>query len=419
MTASRVVARIVSTFLISLLAATSCAEAVVGPGDPGDPGDPGTPQVPSGNPTLVLSSVHAGNFFSCGLSVAGNAYCWGLNQNKQLGSAEVVDFTNRPRLAVRFGSQFPLFRKLAGSVNHACGITLADQMMCWGVGSGSFGTATPTIVTFTNASRILDVSVGGGHTCALEYGGWVICMGDNQRGQLGIGTGEEQEDELVPVDSGATRFSAVAAGGVHSCGVEQGTQSIRCWGDGFLGQIGDGVNFPTAISISIAGTFNPNSLVAGENHSCALNNAGAAFCWGANGSGQLGDGTTTQRNIPTAVSGGLVFASLYAGEDHTCGVTAAGVAHCWGRNNAGQLGDGTQVDRSAPAAVVGGFTYNSLGLGSLHSCGVASTAGGAGTIATGGTVYCWGDSEYGQAGTGVFRANNLPFLTPTKVANQP
>jgi alpha-tubulin suppressor-like RCC1 family protein len=56
--------------------------------------------------------------------------------------------------------------------------------------------------------------------------------------------------------------------------------------------------------------------------------------------------------VPVAVSGGYSFASVDGGDDHTCGVTTAGAAYCWGLNRAGQLGNGTSgTNRNSPVAV--------------------------------------------------------------------
>jgi alpha-tubulin suppressor-like RCC1 family protein len=175
--------------------------------------------------------------------------------------------------------------------------------------------------------------------------------------------------------------------------------------------------------------WDTTSLVAGVAHTCALTRpaaagaGGAAFCWGANGFGQLGAGSAAVRSavplavtLPTGVTG---FTKLFAGEYHTCGVANTGTAYCWGRNSSGQLGDGTTGNRSAPVAVTGGLVFRSLATGELHTCGVVGNPTTGGTQAGAGVLYCWGDNEYGQLGSGTTGTNGVPVLVPTRVAGQP
>src|SRR5205085_11118213 len=69
--------------------------------------------------------------------------------------------------------------------------------------------------------------------------GTVWCWGDNGFEQLGVGgTAPRSTPVQVPFLSGAV-VSAVAAGGEHTCALlANGT--VECWGDGSLGQLGNG-----------------------------------------------------------------------------------------------------------------------------------------------------------------------------------
>lgn len=368
-----------------------------------------------------FTSVYVGNYFSCGLAERGEAYCWGINQNGQLGDGITSTRTNAPIEPVKVGGAVTLFREISAGDNHACATTIGRQQVCWGVGNGNYGSTTPTVTRFDTYSVIADVAVGSGHSCTVEVGGVTWCVGDNGYGQLGTDTtGAANPAPHLPLPE---RYTSVAAGEQHSCGMVLNSTTMRCWGRNIEGQLGDGTNLPREVPTIVSGgvTWNPLTLTAGGNFTCGLNNAGAAQCFGQNSFGQLGDGTTTNSNAPVAVSGGLTLRAIVAGRNHACAIQASdSTAYCWGRNDAGQLGDGTTMQRSSPTLVPGGLKFTSLSAGEFHTCGVAATASGANnTLATAGTMYCWGDSEYGQAGTGVYRSNNSPLLVPTRVSNQP
>ncbi|MDA1080225.1 MAG: hypothetical protein O2973_00900 [Gemmatimonadetes bacterium] len=142
-------------------------------------------------------------------------------------------------------------------------------------------------------------------------------------------------------------------------------------------------------------------------------------CWGLNNSGQVGNGTIVNALVPTAVTMGATrfySATVVTGAAHSCGLDATGAAYCWGRNTSGELGTGVaSASSNVPVAVTGGLIFRSLSLGENFTCGVTGAPGTSSQVV--GTIYCWGNNQFGQLGTG----NATSILAPTagRVLGQP
>lgn len=398
---------------------------------------------------IQFTQVFAGNYQACAIGTNDRAYCWGYGEDGQLGKG-TLKTTYAPSTAVTGADSligpFLQFRTIQLGRTFGCGITVAKQMYCWGRLNGSTLQAVPTIVTFAPPTTVSTIATGERHTCITTPSGLAYCTGTNDEGELGNGSYATAAN-YVSVFSAAvppafTTWSMVAAGSLHTCAVPRyagaGTVKPWCWGFNSAGQLGDGtvVTSPIPVAVTIADplvtSIDSTSLVVGAAHSCAIvgtstslaSPAGSVLCWGSNGYGQLGNGaaytSTTFSFVAVAAAAGQTFTSLTAGEYHTCGVTTAGAALCWGRNNAGQLGDGTTslLGTSVPVTVGGSLTWRSLAAGELFTCGVVGTASGSGTTTGAGTVYCWGDNEYGQIGQRTAGINGLPELTPKIVKGQ-
>jgi alpha-tubulin suppressor-like RCC1 family protein len=108
---------------------------------------------------------------------------------------------------------------------------------------------------------------------------------------------------------------------------------------------------------------------AGNNHTCALTTTGRACCWGDNSSGQLGDNTGINNYAPLFLSSfpigvGLpIFSSISAGGNHTCAIQQGGAAFCWGDNSSGELGNGTTTTSAGPVPVSGGQSLETVSAG--------------------------------------------------------
>jgi alpha-tubulin suppressor-like RCC1 family protein len=355
-------------------------------------------------PSNALTAIHTGHAHTCGLTASGAAYCWGLNENGQLGNGTLVNSTTP--VSVSGGLSFSV---LALGVYHTCGLTGSGAAYCWGGNDyGQLGTGsntpslTPVPVSGDLSFRTL---VAGEHNCGLTTAGAAFCWGRNEDGQLG--NGSFNNSRIPAAVSGGLTFSALATGIYHTCGLTAGGAAY-CWGWNANGQLGNGyfgLDETRSTPVAVVGGLTFSALAAGFGwHSCALTNTGAAYCWGNNLDGQVGNGFDGDWAIvaPVAVSGSYSFSVVVTGAFHTCGLTTIETDYCWGDDHWGELGDSSGTcetcESSTPVAVYGAFRFRTLSGGGGHTCGIARD----------GPAYCWGLNEYGQLGNGTTVNQSAP-----------
>ena len=98
------------------------------------------------------------------------------------------------------------------------------------------------------------VSAGFGHTCALTTAGGLKCWGFNGSGELGDGTSGPNNFSATPVDViGLTSgVAAVSAGFRNACALTTAS-GLKCWGDNFYGQLGDGTTTDRSTPVDVVG----------------------------------------------------------------------------------------------------------------------------------------------------------------------
>ncbi len=376
-------------------------------------------KVASANINVAIScgtTIAAGVSHTCALTSAGTVLCWGSNEYGQLGDGSTSNST-APVAVIGLASGVD---SIAAGTDSTCALSSAGTVWCWGDNaSGQLGNGTYTqsrvpvqVLDSTGTaalSGVMAIAAGQSHTCAVTGAGAAFCWGDNSRGELGNGTeiGTNIPTAVTGLQSGVTTISA---GANFTCAVTTGG-GAECWGEGRLGQLGNGNATSSASPFAVLdsnGKVPMDGVVtisASFEDACALTGTGKVFCWGANNSGQLGNGTSGSLSSiavdvlnSTGQSALTGVVAVSAGLDDNCAITEPGAVLCWGANEAGQLGNGTTVNSTKPVAASGlSSGATAIASGKLHTCAVTRA----------GVVPCWGANLDGQLASG----NTAPSAT--------
>ena len=168
--------------------------------------------------------------------------------------------------------------KISVGTNHACGIRLDQQLVCWGLNEK--GQADPPEGRFT------EIATGRDHSCAINAAQVVECWGHNSNSAPSPPT-----NTFLKID------------GLHDtyCGI-QTNFAINCWGRQEYSE----TSWPTGRFVDID--------IVGSHKGCAIKDSGQVTCWYG------GDPYTLEGR----------YKSVSVGEnDWACGVEESGTLGCW------------------------------------------------------------------------------------------
>jgi alpha-tubulin suppressor-like RCC1 family protein len=285
-------------------------------------------------------AVALGARHSCVVLEGGRVKCWGANAFGQLGLGDAEQRGDEP---------------------------------------GDMGDALPEL-RLGDSLAVVQLAAGGYFTCALLSNGRVKCWGNNDYGQLGANVSSPRGDatgemgEALPFVpfSRNQRVLAVTAGYAHACALlDDG--SVECWGGGGSARLGS--NRPAALGHLPLAVDNEHggaalAVSAGASHSCMLRDDRRIQCWGSNWAGELGLGSSTATfakdsepaDLGSEAGVPILATALSASHNFTCATFDAGQVKCWGLNVSGQLGafdtenrgdEATEMGNSLPTVPLG------------------------------------------------------------------
>ncbi|MEK6705525.1 MAG: hypothetical protein AABZ06_07035 [Bdellovibrionota bacterium] len=351
--------------------------------------------VPVGNfPTGRIRSLSAGRDHTCAVvenatTQKGEAWCWGNNTYGQLGNGLYADMNTPVKVTDTAGSPFNSVdvKSIAAGGNFTCAVVdSAGYVYCWGQNDDSQLGINPGTPNSNKPLQILGlygvsaISAGKGsnanseeqYACAIQNSGGVTCWGSTLFGRLGMGSNYSYPSYDMPqtgIDgngNGLTGVTSISVGVNHACAVASG--SAKCWGYNLNGQLGNGSSINTNSATPLSSLYNVKSISAGQLHTCAVvldttNAKDRVMCWGSYTLDKLGVSPTVTLDQPIPVFATSLdnfgnARSVEVGQNFSCGFVGSGL-FCWGAkwgtgsaNYNGEIGNGWTDGSETPFATI-------------------------------------------------------------------
>ncbi|MGO9581461.1 MAG: RCC1 domain-containing protein [Acidimicrobiales bacterium] len=272
--------------------------------------------------------------------------------------------------------------------------------------------ASPTRDPVGGVASIVSVAAGAYTGYAVLSDGHVWAWGDDLEGQ--IGDRGPWSLRTIPVEVQGLSSAILVVGGANSAYALRGNGEVWAWGDDSQGELGDERFTARQLPGLVWKLSAVRDIAAGAFSAYAIRDNGTALAWGDDSFGQLGTGSgsgvaTTPQELTRLSDVVAITASTSDGY----ALLGDGTVWAWGDDSLGELGGGG----CGPAP--GGRPDTCRSSSVPHRIPelteiVAIAAGGDSVYALGrdGSVWAWGDDEFGELGDGVRR---LDEGVPVKV----
>lgn len=184
--------------------------------------------------------------------------------------------------------------KVSVGYEHACAIKESNELKCWG--NNLFSKATPP----SDLGAVIDVSTGVDHTCAITTDNEVKCWGIYRNWDFNGNAGPK----LPPADLG--KIKSIYSAEEQTCGITLNDE-VKCWGDIYY-------KLPTPPK----DLGKVTTVSTGRYHNCAILKNETLSCWGQG----------YAETAPPQELGEVI--GVFAGDERNCAIKKTGEVKCWG-----------------------------------------------------------------------------------------
>jgi alpha-tubulin suppressor-like RCC1 family protein len=404
--------------------------------------------------TLTWNDVYVNDVSTFAIRTDGTLWSWGGNFIGQLGDGSLINRSSPVQVGTRtdWRYAFP-----GNNTGNSVGITNDNNLWAWGrvilrnntvennvtspvqigvgiswqsVANSGDGSSTMYAITtdnrmYTGPGTVSLYSIWGGNTqrsSPVQIGtetNWAYASAGDSRsfgikndgtlwgwgsGALGfpyLNTSNIQVvDSPVQIGTNTWRSFALGLSNANFSGI-QTDGTLWSWGNNDVGQLGDNTSVSKSSPVQLGTLSNWSNISAGNQYFLAVKNDGTLWGWGRNQFSQLGLANTIARSSPTQIGNETDWYSIFAGDTHSAGIRTrwnndlytAGVGTTFNLTHTGINGWGG-VRRSP-------IMLSQTNPWSIINCGNDLTI----AIRNDGTLWGWGQDNFGQVGSGTTAAN--------------
>lgn len=267
-----------------------------------------------------------------------------------------------------------------------------SRLLAWGDNQhGQLGSRGGGVASTPQVNRWLrgadQVTGTAASVVARCQDGTVWTWGDNSYGQLGFGG---SQGKVWPVRVKRVTGALEVAAGSRTAYARDADGTVWAWGSGRYGELGNGSSGPGIMQrrpVRVALPAPAVAIAAGGHTAYAVLDDGRVAAWGNGGVGQRGDGTLGESTpTPVIVTGLSDVVAIAAGRSTAYALSSSSLLHAWGDANQGQIAGYDGSSSSAPVPV----RWN------VHRIGASQAAGYYAT--TTGDIHGWGSGRHHDVG---------------------